>query len=134
MSEEKLLPCLHCRCMSVGMRIEDPTDMYYVQCDNCLCRTDYYTTEAEARAAWNRRAGAEQEWTAEPPKVEGFYFVFCQKNHDGVFKFVEVYSSGLVIVNGRSGIQLELFIQKNKPLWYKLPTPPLPGKEDAKDE
>jgi len=47
---------------------------------------------------------------------------------------VEVYSSGFVVVNGRSGLHIELFVKKFKPLWYKIPTPPLPTQEDAKDE
>ena len=29
---------------------------YYVDCDDCLWKTDVYKTEAEAIEAWNRRA------------------------------------------------------------------------------
>ena len=124
----ELKPCAHCG--GTARRWKGIGEDCHVECGDCLARTSW-DHKTKVVAAWNRRVVPAQQWTTEPPTEEGYYFVFCQK--DGI-KVVEVYSSGFVVVNGRSGLHIELFVKKFKPLWYKIPTPPLPTQEDAKDE
>ena len=54
-----LLPCPFCGNDAALVRASNSLNNYlFVQCLNndCVCESDFYTTEADAIAAWNRRA------------------------------------------------------------------------------
>jgi len=90
-----------------------------------------YRTKKEARAAWNRRAGAQS--TAEPPTEKGWYWYESDANEPTI-----VYYSGFWVrfhgdaeLDGVSLESIEAF--RTNVRWCAI-TPPLPGKEDEKDE
>ena len=105
---------------------------YFIHCfpycdeDGREVQTHLYATIEAARAAWNRRAEA-AEWKKNLPSMEGFYFAYC---NDQINRVVEVHTNFLVMqCNTGRAMDIGRFIEKYKPLWYKIPTPPLPGKE-----
>lgn len=67
MSELKLLPCPFCggeaeyykRYIGYGSSGLGAHDWFSVKCEKCRTKSDEYKTEAEAIAAWNRRAEPE---------------------------------------------------------------------------
>ena len=54
----KLNPCPDCKSKNIACRTGGFTGkvVYYVVCEECICRTDCYLTESEACDAWNRYA------------------------------------------------------------------------------
>ena len=132
-NEVELKPCPFCACRSVCVQNEEEHDkddlvriFYRIQCNFCCTSTDWYSTKEEARAAWNRRVET-AEWTKNLPSMEGFYFAYC---NDQIMRVVEVHTNFLVMqCNTGRAMDIGRFIEKYKPLWYKIPTPPLPGKE-----
>jgi len=137
----KLKPCPFCRCVSVGIRFDDPTERQFVaQCDYCLCRTDYYDKESEARAAWNRRAVPAPQWTTELPTQSGQYWLIYDSNsvfgefRDANVVHVSVISSYTTVkLPDGNRPQLSRFHKKYpNALWCPATPPPLPTQEDAK--
>jgi len=109
-------------------------DWYFCRCLDCQIRTEEYLDKAEARAAWNKRVGA--QWTAEPPMGEGWY-VSVWRKHARVDRMIFnslgepcFYHNGFAVSNKCEDEGIEMA----EILWLKIPTPPLPGKEDTKDE
>ena len=106
-----------------------------LSCWFCIKDTDYVgsfppcDTFEEAAELWNRRAGEMAEWTKE---IDTDYSkIFIAHCNDGRKRLVEFVSNSFVVVNGniRNGIDIFSFIDRYDPLWYKIPTPPLPGRE-----
>ncbi len=63
MSKVKLKPCPFCGGKAgiiVGLSCLEPDDSY-VCCRKCDAKTDIYHTPEKAVAAWNRRAGNDEE-------------------------------------------------------------------------
>lgn len=63
MCELKLLPCPFCGGEAM---IDNAGGKYQAWCEHCCCihMGEFYNTEAEAIAAWNRRIPTESEPTA----------------------------------------------------------------------
>jgi len=137
------------------MNSSERSVQWQINCPECGAKIPHYATESDARAAWNRRVetknsesdelyvsyklglekGLEinrqktEEWTEE---IETDYSkIFIAHCNDGRKRLVEFVSDSFVVVNGniRNGIDIFSFIDRYDPLWYKIPTPPLPGKE-----
>ena len=52
---DQLKPCPFCDSAEIYLRNDDHHHMYFVQCDECGCRTDYCEYRHEAINDWNRR-------------------------------------------------------------------------------
>ena len=132
-NEVGLLPCAHC-----GSKARYETQasvLYAVACDGkgCGAMTGWFDTPAEARAAWNRRAGEMAEWTEEVPTEVGIYvvtysgftalsFVFFKMNSN---RELHITIRGLRDYFARS---LEKFIEMYPDAQFlRIPTPPLTG-------
>ena len=120
---------------------------YFAQ-DSCKCPECYEECaedddkESEARAVWNRRAVPAPQWTKEPPTEEGFYAVYFANKDANKQAVAHVtfdrgeYIIAVVYENDKYGLWfLKDWSGADRPThWYKIPTPPLPTQEDAKDE
>jgi hypothetical protein len=101
-----------------------------VICRNPDCHfvNDGHKTEAEARAAWNRRASeAAAQWTSETPTENGmFAFVSSNSQHFGL-----AFKGDNIVVFNKNGYEISLFVERFKPQWYKIPEPPIPAEREA---
>ena len=132
MSEEKLLPCPFCGSSKVNEFVAFEDTLHFVECFDCESRTTLHITPAEARAAWNRRAGA--QWSAEPPTEKGAYWLmYSHLNQPAVATVSEFqYGANVYLPNGNMP-KLNSFCKKHpEARWLPIATPPLPGKEDTK--
>ena len=110
--------------------------------------TDYageYETPKAVRAAWNRRAETENseidektaDWTTEMPTEEGFYAVYFANKDTNKRAVAHVtFDRGefvitLVYENDKHACWfLKDWSGDSSPThWFRIPTPPLPGKE-----
>lgn len=56
MSSEGLLECAHCASMNVGIESDDD-GWDYIECHDCMIRTDGYRNGPLMRSVWNTRGG-----------------------------------------------------------------------------
>ena len=122
MSEEKLKPCPFCTFSIITCWYRASLSKHYAQCQQCKTNTDFFSTEAEARAAWNRRAVAAPQWTTEPPTEPGVYLYRRNKK----FGLVVVKSSVLflMIIDEFNTLTVREYIDKHGPSqWLKIEEP-----------
>jgi len=141
MSEEKLLPCLICG--DEPEIVEHYGEDFQIECSSIGSSEEYdhcimieHISKKEAIKMWNdlnRRARA--QWTAEPPTEPGWYFQY-QEHKDPLLVEYYLCSEGLVsCAHAWTGHHYVDSHDISKPAyWCKIIQPPLPGKEDAKDE
>jgi len=152
MSEEKLLPCPFCGSKkveavvlanSVVLPFTDGKNFRFcVLCRNCktvgtivekqapALVSEMQTLSDEAKAAWNRRAGA--QWTEEMPKESGNYYVYVPSKYAKpviAILWADNRFEMSIVANGRL---TSFFVDKfchDYPdvLWQKITPPPLPG-------
>jgi hypothetical protein len=113
-------------------------------CRNPECHfvNDGHKTEAEARAAWNRRARPASEpaaqWTSETPSEEGHYVSCyvrtvkynthkCWRNDVGELVLRHPYKVQHILTVAQYHHQND-----NQLLWLRIPDPPLPAESDVK--
>lgn len=56
MNNEGLLECAHCASLNVGIEIDDD-GWSYIECHDCMIRTDGYRNGPSMRSTWNTRRG-----------------------------------------------------------------------------
>lgn len=56
MNDDGLLECAHCTSMNVSIECDDE-GWSFIECHDCMIRTDGYRNGHSMRAAWNTRAG-----------------------------------------------------------------------------
>jgi len=150
MSETKLLLCPHCGGKAF---LRKGIGEYYDACHVFECRT-VWDMKTKVFDAWNRRAGA--QWTKEPPTEEGKYWCFFDNEtvqllirlrRDESLGYTEfgqipcrLEVTGIRYNNGKKfgepiNEYLCDFVHKYPDaLWVKVTPPPLPRKEETKDE
>ena len=139
--QSELLPCAHCgdeARMSKKRHAMDVCFKFYVECKGCGIKTLRFNTEAEARAAWNRRADAEN-WTTEVPTEEGWYALtdsHCiHRGEEATFNEVIKTKTRLMIrlTNGKYEYMddfCKFYERTGRTLyWLHIKHLPLPGKE-----
>jgi Lar family restriction alleviation protein len=78
---EKLKSCPFCHGTAEIMKHErEDFALYWVICGKCLTGSNYYNTEEEVIAAWNRRANPLQKWDAGSEPPDGFYWFLNDKS------------------------------------------------------
>ena len=91
---EELLKCPFCGGKADEIEIDDEDQhLYYVECEDCCAKTDYFYYKEKAIVAWNQRADKIRElvldffddWTTNPCRM-------CGKTHyDGDDKCVNCH-------------------------------------------
>jgi hypothetical protein len=150
--EQELLPCYFCG--------NEPALEKYINGFRLIClanNIDGITshcvyvdgdTEAETRAAWNRRVAVTPapQWTEEPPKEEGWYWVANIEETVITAEVYDKYSShkGLKVMLHRSKTrcghvddeipqweQLQNICEEHpEAQWLRIPAPPLPAERE----
>jgi len=126
---EKLLPCPFCGRVGEGYQCHE-SDMHFVECTNKKCpvqpHTDWFETESEAIAAWNRRVAEKPKWTKETPTETGWYCVFnhwapSMMQSAWVFKKDDKWWA---TINGQEPYRVEYL--RSHLQWLKIDIPALP--------
>ena len=146
--EQELLPCCHCGGQGVEQDINSDNDsaiVYGVCCDNCTANVGVYGTREQARAAWNRRAVPDMQWSAEVPWTVGDYWlycpgwIFCQDTEltkkPMVVHITEANGGSFLFLNfpqnNEWSEQLYNFTCRNpNALWLPISPPPMPERRE----
>jgi Lar family restriction alleviation protein len=128
--EPELLPCPFCGGMAVLLNTEQyygKPDLWYANCTQCgaLSKAEELDDICDV---WNRRVPVPQ-WTAEPPKEEGWYWIYIDKEMP-IMASVTHIIEWRVCFNGYDWM-LSKFTKKNPGArWLKIELPPLPERKE----
>jgi len=134
---EKLLPCAFCGNADIAdieMRMYDPTDSAYCQqvvCRRCNGSSGYFRTEAEARAAWNRRVAEKPKWTTEP-KEPGIHVV--KFNQHGDLGIAKVFQNRTVAIHNWKGLYRVPEDFSSHARWLRTDIPEILLEEEEQDD
>jgi Lar family restriction alleviation protein len=127
--EPELLPCPFCGGTSRIKNSNINENMcWHVFCKKCNSGFEFGTKD-EMQEKWNRRVlTSAPQWTAEPPKEEGWYFYYipyCGASPERL----RLRGKKLLFDNGKP---VDSFSKDNPDaLWLKLELPPLPERKES---
>ena len=110
---------------------------WQINCPECCVKTSHYATKEEARAAWNRRAVPDMQWSSEPPTEPGYYWKQHGDNHPIVLEIFGSQDGQLWIASTLHNDHILLSTHLDNvrrfgytAYWCKMPPPPMPERRE----